>query len=801
MGESNSLNHEFVRLSPDGKKLFFLSSSINFARLILADPENPIFDGYLHVMDLETGATKVLPLSKQGTDREGDYFVPYYSYYDVTYDGSHVLFLADEPLVGGVSWPNTVENAVLYRYDVENETMELVSIDEAGQPWLRCSAGAFLGGKDRIVYETWDDRLFIRDMQDGTTTYLTTGSLMWNTRTVSSDGNTLLFLDERGRFPDESESVNQSDAQLYVMDLTTSEIQRVTSRVDGTPTDSNPLHNSLSLDGKFVVFSTLDEEMAVEQPQSSTAVYFRDLTTGQTELVADVEGIALFGGIENPPDVSSGGRYVAFQSRRHDLGETPGPEGIANAYLKDRQTGTFLNLTALVDSPRADLVDFSDSLTGFCFSADGRYLAFNSRRSGGRGYRVTYLYDIQTGTLREISDELGLYHASEVKQFATSFTGNETAFLTNELLQPDPGDEVPFVFRVYLTDLLANTLESLSVGFDGDPRVAESGEHNLTRVSMDISEDGQTIVFSTKLRLGNEREPREDWQDEDIFLYRKGEGKTHQLSSESNDGSKSFHCSISGDGRWTAFATWTRVFLVDNQDFEPVGAFDEAKKVLLWNSDRGYEAMMLDRTGEHMVLISRPWNDPTPAGERTDIELYTRGDALPTPLTSGFNGGSGRDHRVDISADGRFVVFSSDASDIVPNDTNGTSDVFLYDRQDGTFRRISVDSQGGQINGVSRFGSIDEAGRYVSFVSNGTGLVANDDNGTYDVFVKDLATGQVALASTTSEGKTPNGASDQAELTGDGKKIAFRSYASDIVKAANQFSIDAFLGPNALYQD
>jgi Tol biopolymer transport system component len=777
----------------------------------LRDPENPIFDGYLHVMDLETRTTKVLPLSKQGTDREGDFFIPYYSYYDVTRDGSHVLFLADDPLVGGVSWPSTVENAVLYRYDVENEIMELVSIDETGEPWLRCRAGAFLGGKDRIVYETWDSRLFIRDMQAGTTTYLTTGELLWNTRTVSADGNTLLFLDERGRFPDESESVNQSDDQLYAMNLTTMEIQRVTSRVDGSPTDSNPLNNSISLDGKYVVFTTFDEQMAVEQPRSSKAVYFHDLTTGQTELVADVEGIALFGGIDNPPDVSSGGRYVAFQSRRNDLSATPGPEGIANAYLKDRQTGTFLNLTALVDSPRTDLVDFSDSQAGFCFSADGRYLAFNTRRSGGRGYRVTYLYDIATGSLREISDELGLYNASEVKQFVTSFTGNETAFLTDELLAPDPGDEVPYVFRVYLTDLIANTLESLSIDYEGIPRVAESGEHNLTRGSMDISEDGQTVAFSSKLRLGSEWEPREGWQDEDVFLYLRGEGKTHQLSSEGDDDTVSLHCSVSGDGRWTVFTTAKgfvpithpermRVFLVDNEDFEPVGAFDEAKRVLLWNSVRSYEAIMLNRTGEHMVLISRPLDESTSFGDRTDIELYTRGEASPTLLTSGFNQRSGRDNRVDISADGRFVIFSSDASDIVENDTNEKTDVFLYDRDNESFRRISVNSRGEQIASASRFGSIDEAGRYVTFVSNATDLVADDDNGTYDVFVKDLVTGEVALASTTSDGRTPDGASDQAELTGDGKKIAFRSYASDIVKATNQFSIDAFLAPNPLHQ-
>ncbi|NQT19032.1 MAG: PD40 domain-containing protein [Planctomycetes bacterium] len=90
-----------------------------------------------------------------------------------------------------------------------------------------------------------------------------------------------------------------------------------------------------------------------------------------------------------------------------------------------------------------------------------------------------------------------------------------------------------------------------------------------------------------------------------------------------------------------------------------------------------------------------------------------------------------------ISADGRFVAFQSYASSLVEDDTNGSPDVFVHDRQTGTTTRVSVASDGTQGNGDSYWPSISGDGRFVTFGSDATNLVEGDTNGYSDVFVRD----------------------------------------------------------------
>lgn len=87
-----------------------------------------------------------------------------------------------------------------------------------------------------------------------------------------------------------------------------------------------------------------------------------------------------------------------------------------------------------------------------------------------------------------------------------------------------------------------------------------------------------------------------------------------------------------------------------------------------------------------------------------------------------------------ISADGRHVAFYSDASNLVAGDTNGVWDIFVHDRQTGQTARVSVDSGGGQANGISRGASISADGRYVTFYSDAANLVAGDTNAAWDAF-------------------------------------------------------------------
>ena len=134
-----------------------------------------------------------------------------------------------------------------------------------------------------------------------------------------------------------------------------------------------------------------------------------------------------------------------------------------------------------------------------------------------------------------------------------------------------------------------------------------------------------------------------------------------------------------------------------------------------------------------------------------------------------------------ISADGRFVSFDSDASNLVPDDTNGNTDVFLRNLQSGTTVRVSLDASGAQANNGSGGSSISADGRFVAFESDASNLTAGDTNNLTDIFVKDMQTGAVTRASVDSGGMESNGLSSSVSISGDGRYVAFISEADNLV--------------------
>jgi Tol biopolymer transport system component len=120
--------------------------------------------------------------------------------------------------------------------------------------------------------------------------------------------------------------------------------------------------------------------------------------------------------------------------------------------------------------------------------------------------------------------------------------------------------------------------------------------------------------------------------------------------------------------------------------------------------------------------------------------------------------GNGGSESPAFSADGRFVAFASYASNLVPGDTDGLADVFVRDRWTGTTTRVSVSSTGAQPDGV---GSLDTAvspgGRFVGFVSQASNLVPGDTNGMSDVIVRDRWSGTTTRVSVGRDGGQSNG--------------------------------------------
>ncbi len=146
-----------------------------------------------------------------------------------------------------------------------------------------------------------------------------------------------------------------------------------------------------------------------------------------------------------------------------------------------------------------------------------------------------------------------------------------------------------------------------------------------------------------------------------------------------------------------------------------------------------------------------------------------------------------------ISADGRYVAFESDATNLVAGDGNGARDIFVKDLQTGAVWCASTDAQGVFGNGVSSSPDITADGRYVVFQSNAPNLVPGDSNGAIDVFIKDIQTGAIRRASTDALGAGGNAASESARISADGHFVTFASAATNLVPDYTNYRTDIFI--------
>ncbi len=290
--------------------------------------------------------------------------------------------------------------------------------------------------------------------------------------------------------------------------------------------------------------------------------------------------------------------------------------------------------------------------------------------------------------------------------------------------------------------LLASTLLLLSVSLssyaEGIQRVSvdSSGvEGNGGSSRPSTSADGRYIAFesyASNLIAGDSNNSH------DIFVHDRITGNTTRVS-HNTDGTQangnSVIPSLSADGRYVAFLSIASNLVADDTN----GLVD------IFVHDRN-------------------------TGVTTRVNLNTDGtqansDSLNTSL----------------SADGRYVAFSSWASNLVAGDTNHTEDIFVHDRNTGATTRVSLNTDGTQANGFSRDYSLSADGRYVAFSSGASNLVADDTNGTVDTFVHDRNTGVTTRVNLNTDGTQANGGSIRTSLSADGRYVAFISRATNLV--------------------
>jgi len=151
---------------------------------------------------------------------------------------------------------------------------------------------------------------------------------------------------------------------------------------------------------------------------------------------------------------------------------------------------------------------------------------------------------------------------------------------------------------------------------------------------------------------------------------------------------------------------------------------------------------------------------------------------------------------VSLTADGRFVVFSSDATNLVANDRNLSSDVFVHDRLTGVTALVSIDANGNPADDASFFFSCDaisDDGRFVGFTSDASNLVPGTIDFGDRVYVKDLQTGAIDLVSVDSAGNEANLCADLNAISAYGRAVAFESAATNLVAGDTNGTLDVFV--------
>lgn len=204
----------------------------------------------------------------------------------------------------------------------------------------------------------------------------------------------------------------------------------------------------------------------------------------------------------------------------------------------------------------------------------------------------------------------------------------------------------------------------------------------------------------------------------------------------------------------------------------------------------------IDAAGNVIAFRSEA-SDLVPGDANTLADVFVRyttsnQTTCASVATSGVPG-DGPSGAPDISSDARFVVFESSASDLVPGDSNAKWDVFRRDLVSGETTLVSSGSAGQPADGDSRSPSVSSDGRYVAFVSGATDIVSGDTNGYEDVFVRDMQSMATVRASVSATGTQLPADSSAPAISGDGRRVAFVTVSGAVVAGDTNGVSDVFV--------
>ena len=580
---------------------------------------------------------------------------------------------------------------------------------------------------------------------------------------------------------------------VFVHDRQTGTTERVSVATGGGEGNGMSGWVSISADGRYVAFISAASNLVSGDTNGTDDIFVRDRQSGTTERV----NVSTGGGQANSvlggelPTISADGRYVTFDSAATNL--VPGDtNGMIDVFLRDRVAGTTERVSVATNGAEGDSESYSQGL-GRLISSDGRYVAFMSDAHNfgvsGNGLHV-YVRDRQSGTTECVSvDGTFVFIAGNPS------ISSDGRYVTWEVgTSSNPMEDV-----VLVRDRVAGTTATVSVG-------GGSGATNYGVWSA-ISPDGRWVAFYSisPLVTGDTNGY------EDVFV-RDLQSATTELESVGpgvQGNADSTYTAMSSDGRYVAFESAATDLVPNDTNGAPdvfvrdclTGTTERVSVVSGGAQANGGGAnLAISADGRYVAFDSYAGN--LVAGDTnsaSDIFVHDRTNGTTERVnvsTGGAEANSppgGGSFRPAISADGRFVAFESDATNLATGDTNGQLDVFVRDRQLGTTERVSVSSGGVQGNNFSYLASISADGRYVAFQSYADNLVASDTNGQIDVFVRDRQAGTTELASVSSGGVQGNGQSFVPSISSNGRYVAFASDSSNLVAVDTNGTNDIFV--------
>lgn len=378
---------------------------------------------------------------------------------------------------------------------------------------------------------------------------------------------------------------------------------------------------------------------------------------------------------------------------------------------------------------------------------------------------------------------------------AISADGRFVAFasLASNLVAEDTNNAAD----VFVRDRLTGVIERVSVDSRGRQGDGDSGLVGVGSPHPAISADGRFVAFPSFATNLVQRD-RNNSLISDIFVHDRQTGTTELVSlSSTGEQTDDYSTSpaISADGRYIAFqSNATTLVPGDTNSVDDIFVHDrltgttERVSVSSAGGQANGGSIHPDISPDGRFVVFSSFADNLVPGSQISIQvfLHDRDTGTTERISQDAlgNAGDGSSFFPSVSADGRFVAFESNAANLVA-DGNHENHIYLRDRQTGVTERISENSAGEPADLLSGKPDITADGRFVTFFSLATNLVAGDTNNRRDIFVRDLQTGSVVRVSVSTAGEQGNSESINSKISDDGLVVAFQSNSNNLVPNAN----------------